>query len=83
MEKNLRESEERYRRITEGLTDYLYTVRVQDGQVVETQHSEACDTVTGYTAKEFTADPDLRILLFGIIPYRFFAGRLIIFPLSK
>jgi len=57
----LRESGERYRRITEGLTDYLYTVRVQDGQAVSTMHGAACVAVTGYTAEEFAADPYLWI----------------------
>ncbi len=55
------ESEERYRRITEGLTDYLYTVRVQNGQAVSTTHGAACIVVTGYTAEEFSADPYLWI----------------------
>ena len=58
-ERALRESEDRYRRTTEGLTDYLYTVRVQDGQAMETQHGAACEMLTGYTAKEFASDPDL------------------------
>jgi len=57
----LREGEERYQRITEGLTDYLYTVRIRDGQVMDTRHSEACEVVTGYTAEEFAADPYLWI----------------------
>ena len=61
MENKLRESEERYRRIAEELTDYLYTVYVQDGQAVEVQHNEACEMLTGYTANEFAADPDLWI----------------------
>ena len=34
VEAALRESEERYQRITEGLTDYLYTVDVRDGRAV-------------------------------------------------
>ena len=55
------ESEERYRRITDGLTDYLYTVRVQNGQAVSTTHGAACIVVTGYTAEEFAADPYLWI----------------------
>ncbi len=54
-----RMSEERYRRITEGLTDYLYTVRVKDCQAVETTHSEACLSVTGYRSEEFAANPYL------------------------
>ena len=55
----LQESELRYRRITEGLTDYFYTVRVLDGQAVQTTHSEACVSVTGYRSEEFAASPYL------------------------
>ena len=54
-------SEERYRRICEGLTDYLYTVRVQEGKAISTTHGAACFAVTGYTAEEFAADPYLWI----------------------
>ena len=57
----LQESEARYKRITEGLTDYQYTVRVADGRAVETSQSPACATVTGYTAEEFAANPYLWI----------------------
>lgn len=60
-EQALRESEARYRRITEGLTDYQYTVRIENGRAVETVQSPACVTVTGYQAKEFLADPNLWI----------------------
>jgi PAS domain S-box-containing protein len=55
----LRESEERYRRITEAVTDYIYTVCVEDGQPVETAHGAACIAVTGYTSEEFAANPYL------------------------
>jgi PAS domain S-box-containing protein len=55
-EDNLGESEIRYQRICEGLTDYLYTVRVQDGQAVATTHGAACFAVTGYTTNEFASD---------------------------
>ncbi|TAN70409.1 MAG: response regulator [Methylobacter sp.] len=57
----LRESEERYRRIIEGITDYQYTVRIENGRAVETTQSEACVMVTGYTAEEFAANPNLWI----------------------
>ncbi len=60
-EELLRQSEARYRRITEGITDYLYTVRIENGRAVETTHSPACAAVTGYTAEEFAADPYLWI----------------------
>jgi len=57
----LRESEERYRRITEAITDYIYTVRIQDGSAVETVHGAACEAVTGYTAENFSGNPYLWI----------------------
>ncbi len=57
--KALLESEERYRRIIEGITDYQYTVRIENGRTVETAQSPACLTVTGYTAEEFAINPDL------------------------
>ncbi|MBF0328877.1 MAG: response regulator [Nitrospirae bacterium] len=60
-EKALEESEARYRRITEGLTDYQYSVRIENGRAVETKHSAACAALTGYTAEEFAADPYLWI----------------------
>src|SRR5208283_3074422 len=58
-EEALLQSEARYRRITEGLTDYQYTVRIENGRAVETKHSPACAAVAGYTAEEFAADPYL------------------------
>jgi len=59
MESELRESEARYRRITEELTNCQYTVRIENGCVVETAQSPACMAVTGYAAEEFAANPDL------------------------
>lgn len=59
VEATLRKSEERYRKITEGLSDYFYTVYIRDGQVAETKHSPACAIVTGYTEEDFVADPYL------------------------
>ena len=57
----LRESEERYKRITAGLNDYLYTVKVKDGRPVETIHNEACLSITGYSINDFAWDPYLWI----------------------
>ncbi len=57
----LRASEARYKRITEGLTDYQYTVRIEHGRAVETRHNPACVTVTGYTMEELVANPYLWI----------------------
>jgi PAS domain S-box-containing protein len=58
-EEALRESEMRYQRISEAITDYIYTVRIVDGRTVETKHGPGCLAVTGYQMKEFSADPFL------------------------
>jgi PAS domain S-box-containing protein len=58
-EQALRENEERYKRITQTLTDYIFTVRLKNGKQVETQHGLGCVAVTGYTNKEFESDPYL------------------------
>ena len=61
VEEALRESERRYKRITDAVTDYIYTVRLQDGQPAETIHRPSSVAVTGYTPEEFAADPFLWI----------------------
>ncbi len=58
-EEALKESEARYQRITEAITDYIFTVRVADGRAVETTHGPGCLAVTGYQMKEFANDPFL------------------------
>jgi len=55
----LLESEERYQRISNAVTDYIYTVHVVDGRPVETVHGPGCATVTGYESSEFAAKPYL------------------------
>jgi PAS domain S-box-containing protein len=58
-EQALKESEVRYQRISEAITDYIYTVRVADGRAVETTHGPGCLAVTGYRSEEFANDPFL------------------------
>jgi PAS domain S-box-containing protein len=58
-QERLRISEERYRRITDIILDYIYSVKIENGQVTETIHTPGCFRVTGYTPEEFTADPYL------------------------
>ncbi|RKX27097.1 MAG: hypothetical protein DRP47_07095 [Candidatus Zixiibacteriota bacterium] len=60
-EKALEKSEERFRRITDTITDYIYTVRIKDGQPAETVHGQACKAVTGYSSEEFKNNPYLWI----------------------
>jgi two-component system cell cycle sensor histidine kinase/response regulator CckA len=58
-EEALRKSEERYRRITAAVTDYIFTVHTKNGHPVETVHGPACIAVTGYTPEEYASDPYL------------------------
>jgi PAS domain S-box-containing protein len=58
-EKALRSSEERYRRITETITDYVFTVTVERGRAIGTVHGPGSVAVTGYTPEEFAGDPGL------------------------
>ncbi len=60
-DRRLKASEERYRHITEAITDYIYTVSIQNGEAVHTRHSAACVAVTGYTPEEFQRNPHLWI----------------------
>ena len=55
----MRESEARYRKIVAAITDYIYTVHVEGGRGVYTEHSPACEAVTGYRVEEFNTDPFL------------------------
>jgi len=57
--RELIESENRYRRITETLTDYQFSVRIENNRAVQTIQSPACKAVTGYTPEEFESDPFL------------------------
>lgn len=58
-ENALQASEERYKRLLHSVTDYIFTVRVEHGQPVETHHGSNCLAVTGYTSQEYEADPNL------------------------
>lgn len=61
LERLLKDSEERYRRLIAAVTDYMYTVRVQNGRPLDTEHSATCVAVTGYTQEEFKQNPHLWI----------------------
>ena len=55
------ERKERFRRITEAVTDYVFSVRIENGLSVETVHGPNCVAVTGYVPEEFDSDPYLWI----------------------
>jgi len=58
-EEAVRKSDERYRELLASITDYIYSVRLQNGVVVETLHGPGCLSVTGYKPHEYRNDPDL------------------------
>lgn len=58
-EEAVRQSEQRYRELLRSVTDYIYTVHLQDGLVVSTSHGPGCLAVTGYQPEEYARDPDL------------------------
>jgi PAS domain S-box-containing protein len=64
-QQQLQESEQRYRRLTDTVTDYIYRVRVEHGRSVETIHGANCEAVTGYTPEEFDAN---RMLWIAMVP---------------
>src|ERR1039458_357505 len=58
-EQAAQEYEQRYKRLVSSVTDYVYSVTVAEGRPVATAHGPGCEAVTGYTSKEFEADPYL------------------------
>jgi two-component system, cell cycle sensor histidine kinase and response regulator CckA len=55
----LQKSEQRYKQLLESVTNYIYTVIVEQGKAVSTVHGPGCVAVTGYAAGEYAADPYL------------------------
>lgn len=55
----VRKSEQRYRELLDSVTNYIYTVRVENGKPVGTTHGPGCAAVTGYTSEELSTDPFL------------------------
>jgi two-component system, sensor histidine kinase and response regulator len=55
------ESGERFRRITEAITDYIFTVHIRNGKAVKVVHSSMSTAITGYTPEDYEEDPFLWI----------------------
>lgn len=51
--------EKRYERLINFLTDYIYTVKIENGKAVDTYHGPGCINVTGYTSQDYRDDPEL------------------------
>ncbi|MCJ7604348.1 MAG: sensor domain-containing diguanylate cyclase [Desulfobulbaceae bacterium] len=61
LESELRESRNRYQRMIESVTSYIFSVKVENGHPIETIHMPPCEAVTGYTPADFSANPYLWI----------------------
>lgn len=56
----LRESEERYRLVTELISDYAFSLYVQDdGTMIREWVTDSFFTMTGYTQEDLTLEPDV------------------------
>lgn len=53
------ELQNRYEKLINYLTDYIYTVTIKDGIAVDTIHGPGCLAVTGYTSEDYKNDPEL------------------------
>jgi len=53
------ESRERYQRLLESVTSYVYTVHFYGGSNLKTEHRPGCYEVTGYRPHEYGDDPHL------------------------
>src|SRR5262245_39728977 len=51
--------EQRYKRLLDSTTDYVFTVIVRNGKAVATSHGPGCISVTGYSPAEYDANPYL------------------------
>lgn len=59
IQKILDKSEQGFKRLVQYLTDYIYTVVIENNEVVYTYHGPGCVAVTGYESQDFGSDPDL------------------------
>jgi len=58
-EKLIHESESRLQKLIDSVTDYIYSVKIENDIVVKTSHGEGCLMVTGYSKDEFEKDESL------------------------
>jgi len=52
-------TEKRYEKLVNDLTDYIYTVTIRDHAATGTYHGPGCVAITGYTPEEYQKDTDL------------------------
>ena len=62
-QQQVKDAEQRWERLADAIVDYMFTVRIQNGETVETIHGPNCEAITGYTPAEFAADENLWITI--------------------
>jgi PAS domain S-box-containing protein len=45
--------------LIDSVTDYIYSVKIENGVVINTNHGKGCEQVTGYSKNEFEQDESL------------------------
>lgn len=69
------ENEKRFKNIAYSITDYMYSVIVSEGNVLETLHTDHCTGITGYSPQDYAKNkylwinmvhPDDRSIVKGI-----------------
>jgi diguanylate cyclase (GGDEF)-like protein/PAS domain S-box-containing protein len=58
-EEALRNSEERYKKMVNAVTTYIYSVEIRNGNAVSTWHSRGCFGVTGFNPEDYVSNPYL------------------------
>ena len=58
-EEALRESEQHYRQLLAAVTTYTYTVKIEHGLPVSTEHSRGCLATTGYAPEDYASNASL------------------------
>lgn len=59
IEEAFRKSEDRYKKLVNAVTTYIYSVEIREKRAVSTWHSIGCIAVTGYYPEDYTANPFL------------------------
>ncbi len=63
VESALGEREQRYRELLAAVTNYTYSVKLENGVPVATDHSWGCLAITGYFPDDYKSDPYLWIAM--------------------
>jgi PAS domain S-box-containing protein len=58
-EEALKQSEVRYRRLVESVTDYIYSVKLKDQKAIFMEHGPGSINITGFSPEEYKNDPNL------------------------